>query len=208
MSRLPPQTDGRAPGPSLGEPPAGEMSVRNGGPPTRADQLAERRAQHLEAAIDVLRQERAQRLLLLGPAGGAVGLTLQAEGLAFVCADCGPRAESLAHHLDRSPGLKRRGAGLMDGPGGESSGSFDAVLADLQEGRDAPDAYLAMAFWEDVKALLRRGGLLLVNVTDDLHAVRPWGAFQRTLASTGFTAMVLSERYACGNRLLVTSRAR
>jgi len=59
-----------------------------------------------------------------------------------------------------------------------------------------------------VKRLLRRGGLVLVNVTDELHAVRAWGPFQRALAAAGFTAMVLSERQACGNRLLVTSRAR
>jgi spermidine synthase len=173
-------------------------------PRTRIEGLAPEvgAAPHLETAVSVLKRENVRRVLVLGRVDGAVARRLHGEGLDIVLVDCASRAADLARAA-KAPGLEM----LID-DSVESGATFDAVVADMQDGPTIPAAYLATDFWEDVKRLLRPGGLVLVNVTDELHAIRAWSPFQRALATTGFTAMVLSPRYGCGNRLLVTSRAR
>jgi spermidine synthase len=163
-------------------------------------------APQLESAVKILKQENAQRVL--GRADGAAAHRLHGEGLDIVVVDCAARPADLASAGLR---LQRPELGITDpvrSAGKAPEVIFDAVVADVQDGPGVPAAYLATDFWADVKLLLVRGGLVLVNVTDELHAVRVWGPFQHALAMSGFTAMVVSQRHACGNRLLVTSRAR
>jgi predicted membrane-bound spermidine synthase len=165
-------------------------------------------APQLESAVKILKQENAQRVLVLGRADGVAAHRLQGESLDIVVVDCA------AHHADLASAALRAqrpemGISASVPPAGKAPAAiFDAVVADMQDGPGVPAAYLATDFWADVKLLLQRGGLVLVNVTDELHAVRAWGPFQHALATSGFTAMVVSQRHACGNRLLVTSRAR
>ena len=168
-----------------------------------------REATHLETACDVLRHEKAQRVLVLSlDSGQAAAGRLHEEGLDVAAVDCAASAVNPARIGLRKVGLETLASEPMAFVRQAPSASFDALLADVQGATGAPDAYFAAEFWEDVKRVLRRGGLVLVCVSDELHAVRLWGPFQRALASAGFTAMVVSERYACGSRLLVTTRAR
>ncbi len=191
------------PGPDASDP-GGEDGDRQ----TFVDGRARNPPPYLEAAVDLLRREKVTRVLVLDRGDSAAAVRLHCEGLDVVCVDGGSQAAGLARAVLRAPGLEMVITHPAAFAAQARSESFDAMFADLQDETGPPPVYLSAAFWEDVKRLLRRGGLVLVNVTDELHAVRAWGPFQRALAAAGFTAMVLRERQACGNRLLVTSRAR
>ena len=203
-----PQTDG--PG-NPGSLPSQDASIglgQDGDRQASVEDFSKGPASHLETAVDVLRREKVERVLVLDYSDGAAAVRLHGEGFDVVCVDCGSRAVGLARAVLRAPGLEMVISNPAAFAAQARSASFDAVFADVRDGSGAPAAYLSADFWEDIRRLLRSGGLILAKVTDELPAVGSWGPFQSALASAGFTAMVVSERYACGARLLATSRAR
>jgi len=163
-------------------------------------------APHLDAAVEVLLRETAQRALVLGHGGGMASSMLYRAGLDVITVDRDPRTPGLARLFFRAPPclnvvIREAAAYVAEAP----AAAFDGVLVDFQDSPVTPSAYLSPSFWKDLVRVLRPGGLVLVNVIDWLHLQADWSRVRVVLASAGLDSIALSDRFTCGNRLLVTA---
>lgn len=176
---------------------------------TLVDARGRNLAPHVTAIVDLIAQEAARRVLVLGHGGGTISSMLHRRGMDVVSVDCDPRAENLARLFFRAPPCLKvvveDAAAYVDKA---PPACFDAVVVDFQDSPVTPNAYLANAFWRGVGRLLRPQGLVLITVTSALHQGVDWGEFQCALAAAGLDSVALGEMSETGHRLLVTSCAR
>lgn len=165
-------------------------------------------AEFIDAAVQLLLSGGSKRVLVLGHGGGAASVLLDRAGVEVVAVDRDPAAERLARLFFRAPPhlrvLVEDAAGYVERA---EPAAFDGVLVDFQDSSAAPEAYLDAGFWRGVVRLLRPGGLMVLNVAEPLTEEPAWTAVRAAIKAGGFAAIVLTEAYASGNRLLVAETA-
>lgn len=181
--------------------------VKDGVLQTLIDAAGRNLAPHVNAAVDVLLQEKVRQVLVLGHGGGAASTMLHRAGVDVFAVDSDPCAKPLAQLFFRAPPcldvVVSDAAAYVELA---AAASFDGVLVDFQDSIETPRAYLSPSFWRDVARVLRPRGMVVINVTSWLHGGCAWRAFQGALGLGGFDAAALSEEYGAGNRILVTAR--
>jgi spermidine synthase len=180
--------------------------LKNGIVQTLIDARGRNLAVHVDAAVELLKENEATRVLVLGYGGGAASTMLHREGMDVVSVDCDPCAERLARLFFRAPPcLDVVVDDAANYVGAAAPASFDAVLVDFQDSAAIPIAYLSEGFWRASVRLLRPRGMLLANITEWLHLGPDWLVFRGALAAAGLGAVSLSEDFGSGNRLLIFS---
>jgi spermidine synthase len=178
--------------------------LKNGRVQTLIDARGRNLAVHVDAAVELLKECDATRVL--GHGGGAASTMVHREGMDVVSVDCDPCAERLARLFFRAPPcLDVVVDDAANDVGRAAPASFDAVLVDFQDSEDIPVAYLSERFWRASVRLLRPRGMLLANITEWLHLGPDWLVFRGALAAAGLGAVSLSEDFGTGNRLLIFS---
>ena len=183
--------------------------LKNGSVQTLVDAQGRNLAAHVDAAVELIKQNAASRVLVLGHGGGAASSMLHREGMDVVSVDCDPCAERLARLFFRAPPcvdvVVDDAANYVDTA---APSSFDALLVDFQDSATTPVAYLSETFWRASVRLLQPGGILLGNITDWLYLGPDWVVFRTVLAAAGLDSVSLSEEFGIGNRLLMYSSVR
>lgn len=173
---------------------------------TLVDARGRNLAAHVDAAVDVLLQEAASEILVLGFGGGAASTLLHHAGARVVSVDHDPCAKPLAELFFRAPPCLKvvvsDAAAYMEQAG---AAAFDGMFIDFQESSATPEAYLSASFWRAVSRVLKPGRRMVVNLTDWLYEGRDWTDFRGALGQGGFEAVALSHEYCDGNRILVSS---
>lgn len=173
---------------------------------TLVDARGRNLAAHVDAAVDVLLQEAASRILVLGFGGGAASTMLHQAGASVVSVDRDPCAKPLAELFFRAPPCLKvvvsDAAAYVDQA---RTASFDGMFIDFQDSCATPAAYLSESFWRSVGRVLKPGRMMVINLTDWLYDGRDWADFRRALGQGGFDAVALSHEYGDGNRILVSS---
>ncbi|MBT9471959.1 MAG: methyltransferase domain-containing protein [Pseudomonadota bacterium] len=173
---------------------------------TMVDARGRNLAAHVDAAVDVLLQEAASRILVLGFGGGAASTLLHQAGASVVSVDRDPCAKPLAELFFRAPPcLEVVVSDAAAYVARAMAASFDGMFIDFQESSATPEAYLSASFWRAVSRVLKPGCMMVVNLTDWLYEGRDWADFRRALGQGGFDAVALSHEYGDGNRILVSS---
>lgn len=163
-------------------------------------------AAHVDAAVEVLLQEAASRVLVLGFGGGAASTMLHQAGAMVVSVDRDPCAKPLAELFFRAPPcLKVVVSDAAAYVEQARAASFDGMFIDFQDTCVTPDAYLSASFWRAVSRVLKPGRMMVINLTDWLYGGSDWTDFRRALGQGGFDAVALSHEYGDGNRILVSS---
>ncbi len=173
---------------------------------TLVDARGRNLAAHVDAAVDVLLQEAASRILVLGFGGGAASTMLHQAGASVVSVDRDPCAKPLAELFFRAPPCLKvvvgDAAAYVEQAG---AASFDGMFIDFQDSCVTPKAYLSASFWRAVGRVLKPGRMMVLNLTDWLYDGRDWADFRRALGHGGFDAVAVSHEYGDGNRILVSS---
>lgn len=173
---------------------------------TLVDARGRNLAAHVDAAVDVLLQEGASRILVLGFGGGAASTMLHQAGASVVSVDRDPCAKPLAELFFRAPPcLKVIVSDATAYVEQARAASFDGMFIDFQDSCATPAAYLSASFWRAVGRVLKPGRMMVVNLTDWLYDGSDWADFRRALGQGGFDAVALSHEYGDGNRILVSS---
>lgn len=173
---------------------------------TLVDARGRNLAAHVDAAVDVLLQEGASRILVLGFGGGAASTMLHQAGASVVSVDRDPCAKPLAELFFRAPPcLKVIVSDATAYVEQARAASFDGMFIDFQDSCATPAAYLSASFWRAVGRVLKPGRMMIVNLTDWLYDGSDWADFRRALGQGGFDAVALSHEYGDGNRILVSS---
>ena len=160
----------------------------------------------MDAAVDVLLQEGASRILVLGVGGGAASTMLHQAGASVVSVDRDPCAKPLAELFFRAPPcLKVVVSDAAAYVEQARAASFDGMFIDFQDSCVTPEAYLSASFWRAVSRVLKPGRMMVINLTDWLYGGSDWTDFRRALGQGGFDAVALSHEYGDGNRILVSS---
>lgn len=178
---------------------------RNGELQSLVDNRGRNLMPSFDAVVDVLAQERAERVLVLGHGGGVVATMLHRKGIDVIAVDIDPRAKRLAQlFFGAPPCLKVVNSDAAAYVAAAPERSFRAVVVDFQDSEATPAAYLSEAFWRETIGLLSDQGLVVIKVSNWLRLGADWSAFQRTLAAADLDWIALGDELACGHRLLVS----
>lgn len=163
-------------------------------------------APHLDAAVEVLSHDDVREVLVLGHGGGAASSMLHRAGLEVTTVDRDPRTVGLARLFFRAPPCLKVLIREAEAFVAEAQpATFDGALVDIQDSPITPSAYLSPAFWTQLVRVPRPGSLVLVNVIDWLYLEPDWPQVRVALNRAGLDSIALSDRFASGNRLLVTA---
>lgn len=162
-------------------------------------------ADFIDGAVELLLSNAPRRVLVLGYGGGAATGLLDHAGVEVISVDRDPAAERLARLFfraspDRSVVVEDAARFVEQAP----RAWFDGVLVDFQESLAAPEAYRSAGFWCALGGVLRPGGLMVLNVAEQLREEPTWTAVRTALKAGGFASIAVSDAYASGNRLLVS----
>lgn len=173
---------------------------------TLVDAQGRNLAPHVDEAVAVLQRTSASRMLVLGFGGGAASTLLHRSGAKVVSVDRDPCAKPLAELFFRAPPcLEVIVSDAETFVSQAEPASFDGVFVDFQDASEPPCAYFSASFWRSLSALLKPGGLVVVNVTEWLYAGEAWRDFQLALIGGGLDAVALGDEHGEGNRILVSS---
>jgi spermidine synthase len=184
----------------------GSVSYRKHGfTQTWFDARGRNRADFIDEAVELLLSNAPKRVLVLGYGGGAATGLLDRAGVEVVSVDRDPAAERLARLFFRAPPDRR--VVVQDAARFVEQAPrawFDGALVDFQESPAAPEAYFSAGFWRALGWALRPGGLMVLNVAEQLREEPTWTAVRTALQAGGFDSVAVSDAYASGNRLLVS----
>ncbi|MEO7054185.1 MAG: fused MFS/spermidine synthase [Rhizomicrobium sp.] len=121
-------------------------------------------AEYIHALFGLVRQKRAQHVLMIGCAGGTLATMLSRAGVQVTLVDIDPLSFQIArryfhmpqtvdcHVADGAAFLRRRSA------------RYDAIILDAFADEIIPPHLLTDGFFRLIKARLNKGGLFLVNI--------------------------------------------
>lgn len=179
--------------------------IKNGEFQTMVDATGRNLAPHIDAAVDLLKKEGAQRALVLGHGGGAASSMLHRLGIDVVAVDRDARAEGLSRLFFRAPPslevVVEDAAAFVSRA---APASFDGVFVDFQESAVTPVAYLSEVFWRSLTRALRAPRVVVMNVPPQLYRGDDWPSVRRVLTDAGLGSAALSDPFEFGNRLLLT----
>jgi predicted membrane-bound spermidine synthase len=166
-------------------------------------------AGYVEAAVERICGQGAQRVLVLGHGGGAASTLLHRRGIEVTSVDVDPLAERLGQLFFRAPPtLSVVTAEAAAFVAASPAATFDAVFVDFQDSATPPADYLAPAFWRQVARVLRpRGQVIIVNVTNYLWDGPDWPACLEALGAAGLVSAPLDDVYDAANFLMVATGA-
>lgn len=172
---------------------------------TLVDARGRNLARHVDDAVAIFRKATVSRILVLGFGGGAASTLLHRTGAKVLSVDREPCAKSLAELFFRAPpGLEVIVSEAEAYVGQAEPASFDGVFVDFQDSPAPPAAYLSAPFWRSLSAVLKPGGLVVVNITEWLYCGDAWRDFQLALIGGGLDAAALGDDQN-SNRILVSS---
>ncbi|MGC1303886.1 MAG: methyltransferase domain-containing protein [Caulobacteraceae bacterium] len=175
---------------------------------TLIDMTGRNLAPYIEAAAQLMKQDRVQRALVLGHGGGAVSTLLHQEGIDVVAVDIDPGAADLARRYFHAPvHLNVITSDAASFVRRSPVASFDAAFVDFEDSDAIPVEYSSAPFWRDVNRAVRPPGKVVVNITSMLHDGPGWNPFQHALAGGGLGVLALTDEFWSDNRLLIAARA-
>ncbi|MEJ0070562.1 MAG: fused MFS/spermidine synthase [Pseudomonadota bacterium] len=159
---------------------------------------------YVQAMRSILVQSKAERIAVLGSAGGTLGTMMARSGARPVLVDINPDAFALARKyfwLDPSIDCVVADARRFLSDGTEL---FDAIVLDAFGSDDMPPHLATVGFFSLARKRLLPQGLLVVNVpTDRRHRAR-LASLSAAIAASGFPVTVFDDpRETCRNSLVV-----
>ncbi len=122
-------------------------------------------ADYIHAMYGFLRQARARHVLLIGCGGGTLATMLHRVGVKVTMVDINPASFAIARtYFALPPAVDCR---VADGVAflRQDATRYDAIVLDAYSGGRIPKAFLTAAFFALARSRLKRGGLLLANIT-------------------------------------------
>ena len=121
-------------------------------------------AEYNHVMYGLLRQAHAQRVLMIGLGGGTLATMLHKSGAEVVAVEIDPAIVELARAYFAMPDDVEIHVG--DGARflARETRKFDAIVLDAYSGAEMPEHMTTPAFFKRVKARLRPGGIVLLNL--------------------------------------------
>ena len=129
-----------------------------------ADRYGVSLAEYIHALFGLLLQKRPRHVLMIGCGGGTLATMLSRAGVTVTLVDIDPLSFEIARRYFHMPDAVECHA--MDGATflRKHFVRYDAIVLDAFADEAIPPHFLKAAFFQLVKARLKRGGLFLVNI--------------------------------------------
>lgn len=137
---------------------------RGGGHQSEADGEGVSLAEYIHMLYGLLRQADARRVLMIGCGGGTLATMLDRAGAEVVIVDIDPSSFEVARDYFGLPAHIERhvadGAAFLR----RERRRFDAIVLDAFRGADIPLHLVTPVFFASIKAHLKPGGIVLLNL--------------------------------------------
>lgn len=148
-------------------------------------------APYIHAIYDLLFQQQAQRILMIGCGGGTLGTMLARAGRTVVIVDDDPHAITIAKRYFALPFEVAchiaDGLAFLD----QNRAAFDAVVVDAFIGEQIPDHICSHGFFQAADRALRPGGSILINTLAEHDLDFRADIISARLSAIGWRSVVL-----------------